>query len=212
MSAFFPVAEFAEDQPLARTILTTHVIHRGFQTGAFAGAITGSSIALMSRLSKPATLFGLHGTNTTTQSNWVNGLLSRPKAVYISQRPYSSSTTATRGVNNLHFPATTPKTILPRVVKFTGVGGMLGAGAMALMVPYYMHGRDYIEWQDRSWRLLNNEGQVAVDNWSISGALSGIVSPVMVARLRVSSPWALTMIVGRAGIGSLAGTVGSYLV
>ncbi|KAI0525340.1 hypothetical protein F5B22DRAFT_589510 [Xylaria bambusicola] len=38
MSRYFPHPEYAEDQPLARTILTTHVETRAITTGAIIGA------------------------------------------------------------------------------------------------------------------------------------------------------------------------------
>lgn len=40
MSRYFPQAAYAEDQKLSKTLLAFHVLHRGFQTGAMAGAIT----------------------------------------------------------------------------------------------------------------------------------------------------------------------------
>ncbi|KAJ5523398.1 hypothetical protein N7513_012942 [Penicillium frequentans] len=40
MSHFYPTAEYAEDQPLARTILATHVASRGFQLGTTLGLIS----------------------------------------------------------------------------------------------------------------------------------------------------------------------------
>ncbi|KAJ5663482.1 hypothetical protein N7507_004213 [Penicillium longicatenatum] len=40
MSHFFPTTEYAEDQPLARTILATHVASRGFQLGTALGLIS----------------------------------------------------------------------------------------------------------------------------------------------------------------------------
>jgi hypothetical protein len=47
------------------------------------------------------------------------------------------------------------------------VGAVIGTAAMAVMLPYYMYGREVVEWQDRSWRLLANEGQVEV--WGYEG-------------------------------------------
>ncbi|KAJ5613928.1 hypothetical protein N7528_007582 [Penicillium herquei] len=40
MSHFYPTAEYAEEQPLARTILATHVASRGFQLGTALGLIS----------------------------------------------------------------------------------------------------------------------------------------------------------------------------
>ena len=37
MSRFFPHTDYAEDQPMSHTILTTHVLYRGFQTGTIVG-------------------------------------------------------------------------------------------------------------------------------------------------------------------------------
>lgn len=44
MSRLFPHTPYAEDQPLSKTILTTHVLHRGFQTGA-AGGLMYAAVA-----------------------------------------------------------------------------------------------------------------------------------------------------------------------
>lgn len=46
MSHFFPSAEYAEDQPLARIILATHVLSRGFQLGTAVGLLSSSAEAL----------------------------------------------------------------------------------------------------------------------------------------------------------------------
>ncbi|MCJ1286059.1 hypothetical protein MMC26_005401 [Xylographa opegraphella] len=43
MSRLFLHPAYAEDQPLARTILTTHVLFRGFQSGAAVGLLLGSA-------------------------------------------------------------------------------------------------------------------------------------------------------------------------
>lgn len=51
MSYFFPRAEYAEDQPLARTILATHVLSRGFQLGTGVGLLNSSAEALVKRRS-----------------------------------------------------------------------------------------------------------------------------------------------------------------
>ncbi|KAL5336033.1 hypothetical protein BJX70DRAFT_400972 [Aspergillus crustosus] len=58
MSHFFPTSPYAEDQPLPTIILTTHVLYRGFQTGALFGPITRSAIFLFKRhpLTSPALL------------------------------------------------------------------------------------------------------------------------------------------------------------
>lgn len=49
MSYLFPTAEYAEDQPLPRTILTTHVLSRGFQLGSAIGLLNSSAAYLLNR-------------------------------------------------------------------------------------------------------------------------------------------------------------------
>lgn len=47
MSRYFPHAEYAEDQPLGKTILTAHVLYRGFQSGAVIGLGIGAVRSLV---------------------------------------------------------------------------------------------------------------------------------------------------------------------
>lgn len=49
MSYFFPTAEYAEDQPLARTIVATHVLSRGFQLGSAIGLLNSGAVFLSKR-------------------------------------------------------------------------------------------------------------------------------------------------------------------
>ena len=42
MSRFLPHADYAEEQPYAKSILTYHVLHRSFQTGAVIGLGIGA--------------------------------------------------------------------------------------------------------------------------------------------------------------------------
>ena len=49
MSRFFPHAAYAEDQPLAKTILTTHVLTRAFQAGSLVGTGVGVSLLTLRR-------------------------------------------------------------------------------------------------------------------------------------------------------------------
>lgn len=73
---------------------------------------------------------------------------------------------------------------------------------MAVALPIRMWGREDIEWKDRAWRLLENRGQVEVDNWGAVGAAVG----VLLAR---GSSWRMRL--GGLGIGSTVGVVG-YMV
>jgi hypothetical protein len=145
MSHFFPKAPYAEDQPLAATILTTHVLYRGFQTGAALGPLGRAALSL--RAKSPLTSTSL--------------------------------------------------------LRAAGTGGVVGTGILGVALIGRMWGREEIEWKDRSWRLMNHKGQVAVDDWSQVGGVLG--AGLGATRVRVLG-W--RGVVGAAGVGSLVGVVG----
>lgn len=167
MSRYFPHPEYAEDQPYARTILTTHVLHRGFQLGAFLGCVGGLSYSTYRYL--------------------------RPT---VPPAPAPQPT-----FRNLFLPTT---------LRVTGTGATAGLGLMILGVTARMWGREEIEWQDRAWRLLENEGQMSTDDWSLEGMAIGVILAILTARRGMiaikNRPLA---IVGAAGVGSLIGTESS---
>jgi hypothetical protein len=49
MSRFFPHPPYAEDQPLSKTILTTHVLTRAVQAGSLVGSGVGLSLLTLRR-------------------------------------------------------------------------------------------------------------------------------------------------------------------
>ena len=148
-SRFFPHPPYAEDQPLSKSILSIHVLSRGFQTGALFGGLTGT----------------------------VRHIYTRP----------------------------TTTTILPAVLRSSGVGGAIGIAFLAVGLEARMLGRENIEWQDRSWRLLENKGQVECDTFSAEGALVGEGTVAWRYGVRQAG-W--RMLVGGAGLGGLVGVVG----
>jgi len=85
---------------------------------------------------------------------------------------------------------------------------VVGTGLLALALAGRMYDKTQIEWADRSWRLLENKGQVEVDNWSLGGAALGAAGAYF-------SPSVAKMgwrgLLGASGLGSLAG-VGGYMV
>lgn len=139
---------------MSHTILTSHVLYRGFQTGA----VLGHSLKLARSL--------------FTKSGKLSG-----------------------------------EPILASTLRSAGIGAVAGT---ALMVPglyMRMRGREEIEWKDRSWRLLEHEGQKAVDDCSIVGTAVG---SVVGARQLVSHEAARVKalkVIGGAGVGSIAGVV-----
>lgn len=160
MSQFWPHTPYAEEQPHSTAILTTHVLYRGFQTGAIIGPAVGAA-----RYAFP-----------------------------IIFRKTSS----------------TPRTsLLPVLLRSTGTGAVWGTAILAVMLPIRMWGREDIEWQDRAWRLLENKGQVDVDDWGLVGtALGGLGLLARRAGVRGLS-WRVG--VGGLGMGSTAGVLG-YMI
>ena len=152
MSIFFPHTAYAEDQPLSHLILITHVLDRGFQTGALFGSLYGAA-----------------------------------RHVYLRRR------------------ALTAASIGPRVLRSAGIGGAVGIPTLALATAIRMWGREQIEWQDRSWRLLENKGQVECDTFATEGMVVGSAAVAWRHGLG-SAGW--RMLVGGAGLGSLVGVVG----
>ncbi|KAG0128278.1 hypothetical protein HOY82DRAFT_566023 [Tuber indicum] len=88
------------------------------------------------------------------------------------------------------------------MVRASGVGVVVTTGIAAVMLSARMYGKQEIEWQDRSWRLLENKPQNRIDEWSASGALIGGV----LGGVKKGLGW--RGITGSAGIGSVVGIVG----
>ncbi|KAI1262556.1 hypothetical protein F5Y18DRAFT_153398 [Xylariaceae sp. FL1019] len=155
MSRYFPHTAYAEDQPLAKTILTTHIETRAIATGTIVGgAIYGAKDAMQRiRKSKPAPS------------------LTVPRS-HVFLRYAGSSTLWTLG--------------------FVSVG-LVGR----------FWGKEEIEWKDRSWRLLENKGQLAVDDWTYPAMAAGLAATAFLKR-----PVGWVAMVGSVGTGSVVGMLG----
>ncbi|KAF7502558.1 hypothetical protein GJ744_005497 [Endocarpon pusillum] len=130
---------------------------------------------------------------------------------YSSYRYFRPTTTAAAAVSPTPpFRQTFRALILPNTLRTTGLGATAGLGLLAIGLEARMWGREEIEWQDRAWRLLEHEGQMSVDDWSLAGMAVGVALALLAARRGAivikNRPMAL---VGAAGLGSLAGTEGS---
>lgn len=155
MSRLWSHPAYAEDQPWSKTILGTHVLHRGLLTGAMIGPLVGAARYTLLRRRSPIT------------------------------PPF-----------------------LPYVVRSTGTGAVIGTGLLAIALVGRMWGREEIEWKDRSWRLLENKGQVEVDTWSVAGMAAGWAALVAMRGLN-GVGW--KMGIGSLGLGGTAGVMG-YMV
>ncbi|KAH6987681.1 hypothetical protein BKA56DRAFT_612441 [Ilyonectria sp. MPI-CAGE-AT-0026] len=150
MSRFFPHTPYAEDQPLSRTILTTHVVAR---------TITASALI-------------------------------------------SAGITTTRQLVPAFRPKATDLSLAPRLLRSASTGTLVAVGLGAAMTAGRMQGREEIEWQDRSWRLLENKGQVETDDWAVAGMAAGAAAGAAAGGLGWRGA------VGGMGLGSVGGMLG----
>lgn len=97
-------------------------------------------------------------------------------------------------------------TTLPSILlRSTSTGVLVASGINALALAGRMYGREEIEWKDRSWRLLENQGQNQTDEWSAAGMVGGAVGGVAVGRSVGVAAWRGAL--GGAGAGSIMGVV-----
>lgn len=99
-------------------------------------------------------------------------------------------------------PAFPPTTFTTTLLRSAGVGSVVGLGLLSVGLPLRMRDQEEIQWRDRSWRLLENKGQVEVDDWTYSGMALGLAS----AATARGGGWRAA--VGRVSVGSIVGVMG----
>ncbi|KAH8652433.1 hypothetical protein BX600DRAFT_516468 [Xylariales sp. PMI_506] len=174
MSRYFPHYPYAEDQPLARTILTTHVLTRSFPTGAIIGTgIVGAGSAYSKIRSARST----------------------------AAAPLSSSSSSLHSAPLL---SATPALLTgtQRYLRVVGVSTLWTIGIVSIGLVGRMWGREEIEWKDRSWRLLENKGQVECDDWTYGAMAGGLVYSA------ARRPPGFVGLVGVLGTSSVVGMLG----
>ncbi|KAL8720020.1 MAG: hypothetical protein Q9225_003065 [Loekoesia sp. 1 TL-2023] len=101
-----------------------------------------------------------------------------------------------------------------RLLSSAAVGSLGGTAFLAVGMTARMWGREEIEWQDRSWRILSNTGQNREDDWSFGGLVLGAVGMGVAARRPGGFAMGIPIwraVVGGAAAGSVLGTVGHVL-
>ena len=93
---------------------------------------------------------------------------------------------------------------LSRLLLKSGRGLVLGAIAGPVMTWGRMRSMEEVEWQDRSWRLLENRGEVRTDWETVGAAGVGAVAGVAAARRGK-----VALGVGRAALGGAGLGLGS---
>lgn len=161
MSRYYPHPEYAEDQPLAYTILTVHVATRAVTVGSIIGIGSASVRQLIPSLRSASTA------------------------------PFAT-----------------------RLLTASAKGSIWALAITGLGLAGRMYGREMIEWQDRSWRLLENKGQVETDDWTYGGmGVATAAALISMARSKGGARPAVAMIgwkgvFGAAGLGSVGGMLG----
>jgi hypothetical protein len=61
---------------------------------------------------------------------------------------------------------------------------LIGTAVTAVMLAGRMRGKEEIEWKDRSWRLLENNGQTSMDWWLLGAAVIAIPAGKQAAPIR----------------------------
>jgi hypothetical protein len=100
--------------------------------------------------------------------------------------------------------------IISRTLKTAGRGLVLGTAAGAVMTWGRMRGREEIEWKNRSWRVLENDGEVKTDWVTLGAAGGGAVGAVIAARSGRIPVSVGSAMLGGAGVGM--GTGVPYMV
>jgi hypothetical protein len=68
-----------------------------------------------------------------------------------------------------------------------------------------MRGREDIEWKDRSWRILENNGELKTDWVTLGGAGAGAMGGLVAARRGVIPASVRNAVLGGASVGMASG-------
>jgi hypothetical protein len=104
-------------------------------------------------------------------------------------------------------PVNIPK-LIARTLQSSGRAFVLGTAVGALATWGRMRGREDIEWRDRAWRIMENEGENRTDWVTMGGIGAGAAAGVVAAR-RGAIPTSIgSAMLGGAGVGSSIGENG----
>lgn len=99
-----------------------------------------------------------------------------------------------------------------RLLSSAAIGSLGGTAFLGVGMTARMWGREEIEWQDRSWRILANKTQNREDDWSAGGIIIGALALGLASRRGAGLGLPLGRAsLGGAAVGSLLGTVGHVL-
>ncbi|KAF2851034.1 hypothetical protein T440DRAFT_77657 [Plenodomus tracheiphilus IPT5] len=96
-------------------------------------------------------------------------------------------------------------TLLARTLQTCGRGLVLGTVAGGVMTWGRMRGMEEIQWQDRTWRILENKGEVKTDWVTLGAAGAGAAGAVVAARRGAVPAGMGTAALGGAAVGAAMG-------
>jgi hypothetical protein len=95
--------------------------------------------------------------------------------------------------------------LFARTLQSSGRVFAIGSAVGALMTWGRMRGRTEVEWQDRSWRILGNNGEVKTDWTTMVGSGAGAVVGAVAARRGAIPASVGSALLGGAAAGSSVG-------
>lgn len=95
------------------------------------------------------------------------------------------------------------RAITARTLQSSGRAFVIGSAAGALMTWGRMRGKEEIEYQDRAWRILENQGEVKTDWAVLGGGGAGAVAGLLAARRG-----AIPLSAGSAALGGVGAGAG----
>ncbi|KAF2830037.1 hypothetical protein CC86DRAFT_285578 [Ophiobolus disseminans] len=107
--------------------------------------------------------------------------------------------------NSYRKTSTSISTLVARTIQTSGRAFVIGSVVGALATWGRMRGREEIEWQDRAWRILENEGEVNTDWAVLTGATGGALVAAAAARRGAMPVSVGRAMLGGAGAGSSVG-------
>ncbi|KAI9730104.1 MAG: hypothetical protein M1834_006096 [Cirrosporium novae-zelandiae] len=110
------------------------------------------------------------------------------------------------GLYRLYKP-TSAQSLLPKptiLCRVAGQSALIGTGLLTLGLVGRMFGREDYEWRERSWRLLENKGQMRMDDYAVGGMAVGGVGALLGKNALKGLGWKGA--VGALALGDLGGT------
>ncbi|KAF2737613.1 hypothetical protein EJ04DRAFT_510261 [Polyplosphaeria fusca] len=133
----------------------------------------------------------LHVIRAASMMGSAIGLLTAPASLAVSRYRHGTPFTSS--------------TLIPQLLRHSGRGLIIGSFAGGLMTWGRMLGREEIEWQDRSWRLQENKGQVDTDKWIMGTSVAGAAAGLLATRRGAVPLGSGQAVLGGAGVGTASG-------